>query len=260
MARSSSLPARRRQLDGNFVLHHSMFVTVTNTNLVSAQNGCLSSFCNYFISTSNPDTDDMIILDLTGLFNLLTRPNNQHILERLTLEIRNAFQADVDINFQGLAALPYLTAVIEEGLRMFPSAPIGFTRAVPAGGDTVAGEYLPGGTTVSVCMWAATKSQRNFADPYVFRPERWLDRDNATDKLGASNPFSLGPRGCIGKHLSYMEMRLIIGKLLWHNDVSMLQCEENEVWNPQGEYKKMRVYTNWIKPGLKLRLVPREAR
>ncbi|CAO2655259.1 Nn.00g103230.m01.CDS01 [Neocucurbitaria sp. VM-36] len=195
---------------------------------------------------------------LTGLFNLLTRAENKHILDRLTKEIRDNFKTDADLNFQDLAALPYFSAVIDEGLRMFPSAPIGFTRTVPQGGDTVAGEYLPGGTTVSVCMWAATKSKRNFADPYVFRPERWFDRENATDKLGASNAFSLGPRGCIGKHLSYMEMRLIIGKLLWHNDVSMLECEDNKVWDPEGDYEKMKVYTNWIKPGLKLKLTPRK--
>ncbi|KAH7083820.1 pisatin demethylase [Paraphoma chrysanthemicola] len=194
---------------------------------------------------------------LTGLFNLLTRPANKHILDTLTKEIRDNFTSDADLNFQALNALPYLSAVIDEGLRMFPSAPIGFTRSVPFGGDTVCGEYLPGGTTVSVCMWAATHSARNFRDPYIFRPERWLGRNGAStnnngDKLNASNAFSLGPRGCIGKHLSYMEMRLIIGKMLWWNDVEGV--EGNEVWDPKSDYENMKVYTNWIKPGLKVRL------
>ncbi|ORY15280.1 cytochrome P450 [Clohesyomyces aquaticus] len=193
---------------------------------------------------------------LTGLFNLITRDPHKHILHRLTQEIRSNFQSDVDLNFEDLVKLPYLTAVIEEGLRMFPSAPIGFVRTVPAGGDTVSGHFVPEGTTVSVCMWAATHSERNFSDPYVFRPERWMDRENATDKLGASNAFSLGPRGCIGRNLSYMEMRLIIGKLLWHNDVEMYG--ENKVWDPRNEYENMVVYNNWIKPGLKLKLTPRK--
>lgn len=88
-----------------------------------------------------------------------------------------------------------MSAVIEEGLRIFPSAPIGFVRTVPHGGDTVVGEMLPAGTTVSVTNWAASHSESNFARPYEFIPERWMDRENATDKLHASNPFSLGPRG-----------------------------------------------------------------
>ncbi|KAF2489790.1 pisatin demethylase [Lophium mytilinum] len=192
---------------------------------------------------------------LTGLFNLITRPENRHILHTLTDEIRSNFKSDGDLNFEDLVKLPYMTAVIDEGLRMFPSAPIGFVRTVPAGGDTICGHFIPEGTTVSVCNWAATHSERNFKDPYVFRPERWFDRENPTDKLGASNAFSLGPRGCIGRNLSYMEMRLIMGKLLWHNDVEMYG--KNEIWNPVGDYKNMVVYNNWIKPSLKLKLRPR---
>lgn len=86
---------------------------------------------------------------LTGLFNQLLRPNNKHILDRVTREIRQAFAKDEDIRFEELMKLPYLTAVIEEGLRMFPSAPIGFVRTVPKGGDTVVGEYIPGGVSHS---------------------------------------------------------------------------------------------------------------
>jgi hypothetical protein len=122
-------------------------------------------------------------------------------------------------------------------------------------------------------MWASTHSARNFKDPYSFIPERWMDKKNSTDKLGASNPFSLGPRGCIGRKyvahpimpllwisanlysLSYMEMRLIIGKLLWHNDLKMEGT--NEGWNPEGEYKNLHVYSNWMKPGLMVNLTPR---
>ena len=127
------------------------------------------------------------------------RPDNTHILNKLTAEIRETFTSDDELKFENIIKLPYMNAVIEEGLRMFPSAPIGFVRTVPEGGDTVSGHWVPGGTTVSVGMWASTKSERNFKDPYIFRPERWMDKDNATDKLGASNPFSMGPRGCIGK-------------------------------------------------------------
>ena len=191
---------------------------------------------------------------LAGLFNHLLR--NQPILDRLTAEIRTAFARDEDLKFEALVQLPYLTACIEEGLRIFPSAPIGFVRTVPSGGDTVSGHFVPEGTTVSVCMWASTHSERNFEDPYTFNPDRYLNREKTTDKWGASNAFSMGPRGCIGRNLSYMEMRLIIGKLLWHNDVRF--DGPNEPWNPEGDHKNMVVYNNWMKPGLKVKLSPRK--
>jgi cytochrome P450 len=191
---------------------------------------------------------------LSGLFNQLLR--NKPVLDRLTAEIRSSFEKDEDINFERLVEIPYFTAVINEGLRIFPSAPIGFMRTVPEGGDTVSGHWLPGGTVVSTSMWSATHAERNFKDPYAFVPERWMDKENTTDKLGASNPFSLGPRGCIGRNLSYMEMRLITAKLLWHNDIEM--AGPNEAWNPEGDYKNLTVYSNWMKPGLMVNLTPRK--
>ncbi len=86
----------------------------------------------------------------SGLFNQLLRPNNNHILERLKSEIRQAFATDDDIRYEELHKLQYMTAVIEEGLRMFPSAPIPFVRKVPKGGDTVVGEYIPEGVRIAV--------------------------------------------------------------------------------------------------------------
>ncbi|KAM5343822.1 hypothetical protein ACJ41O_012359 [Fusarium nematophilum] len=194
---------------------------------------------------------------MTGLFNHLLRPENREVLDRLTREIRGAFQRDKDISYERLAKLPWLTAVLEEGLRIFPSAPIGFTRTVPASGDTVDGNFLPGETTVSTCMWAATHAEDNFQDPYEFLPERWLDKENTTDKLGASNAFSLGPRGCIGRNLSYMEQRLITAKLLWHNDVAMTGDETWSLWDPKNDHENMQVFTNWMKAPLTVRLTPR---
>lgn len=83
------------------------------------------------------------------MFNQLLLPHNKFILDRLTAEIRGAFKSDADIRFEELVKLPYMTAVIEEGLRIFPSAPIGFVRTVPEGGDTVDGHFVPGGVSIS---------------------------------------------------------------------------------------------------------------
>lgn len=69
---------------------------------------------------------------------------------------------------------------------------------------------------MSVYSWAATHSETNFTEPESFIPERWMEDKGekyTADRKDASQPFSLGPRGCIGKHLSYMEMRLILATL-----------------------------------------------
>jgi cytochrome P450 len=153
---------------------------------------------------------------LAGLTMWLMRSPSAY--QKLTHEIRTSFPKIEDMTFTKLQNLPYMNACLEEGMRIFPSIPTGLVRTVPAGGDSVAGEWIPGGTTVSVHAWSATHSERNWTDPESFVPERWLDGEEGEkgfveDRKDASQPFSLGPRGCIGRHLSYLELRLILGNL-----------------------------------------------
>jgi hypothetical protein len=57
--------------------------------------------------------------------------------------------------------------------------------------------------------------------------------------------------------LSYMEQRLIIAKMLWHNDIHM--AGSNEVWDPEGDHKHKKVFTNWSKDPLFVKFTPRKA-
>jgi hypothetical protein len=47
-----------------------------------------------------------------------------------------------------------------------------------------------------------------------------------------------------------------MGKLLWHNDI--VSAGGNERWNPEGEYRNMRVYNNWMKAPFYVKLIPRK--
>jgi cytochrome P450 len=137
------------------------------------------------------------------------------VYSKLKEEVRSKFSSSTEITSQN-ATFPYLTAVIHETLRMLPPVPNGAPRIVSKGGDSIDGVFVPGGvscylcasslssdisqTTVSVHMWSSTRNPKNFKDPDVFQPERWLD-PNCTDNLSASNPFLLGPRACLGQKL-----------------------------------------------------------
>lgn len=107
---------------------------------------------------------------------------------------------------------------------------------------------------MAVSSWAATHSARNFREPDRFIPERWLDDAWGSDARKASQPFSLGPRGCIGRNLSYMEQRLIMGRLLWNFDV--YPADAAAEWSQDGEMRHMRAFLTWEKPDLNVRLVP----
>ena len=50
--------------------------------------------------------------------------------------------------------------------------------------------------------WTVTHDARNFNEPMKFKPERWLD-PNSKDIKEASQPFSLGTRGCLGRKYAF---------------------------------------------------------
>lgn len=140
------------------------------------------------------------------------------IYRKLQHEIRSAFKAYDEINANSTTDLEYLHAVALEAMRMYAPLPFALPRVVPEGGDTVDGHFLPAGvsllnlkglwkpltvlfqTIVSTNPTAASLSSANFESPFEFRPERWLgEKKNNRDVLEAAQPFSLGPRGCLGR-------------------------------------------------------------
>lgn len=131
---------------------------------------------------------------LSGTTYYLCR--NRRVYDKLAREIREAFSDYSHINGRSTEALPYLKAVIEEGLRIYPPIPTGPPRVSP--GETVDGHYVPKGTVLSVSGWSATHYENNFHRPFEFIPERWID-PNCKDEKTASQPFLLGSRVCLGR-------------------------------------------------------------
>ena len=56
-------------------------------------------------------------------------------------------------------------------------------------------------TIVGLWQWAMFYSPKNFANPDEFIPERWLGENPRFDKdcREAFQPFSYGPRDCLGR-------------------------------------------------------------
>ncbi|CAJ2505109.1 Uu.00g125030.m01.CDS01 [Anthostomella pinea] len=127
------------------------------------------------------------------LYFLLKSPE---AYRKWTCEIRSAYSSYESINIASATKLKYLRAVLNEGMRMFPTVAQGTPRTSP--GVMVDGRYVPKGTEICVSPWAVTHDQRWWSDTYTFRPERWIE-PGCTDIKSASQPFSLGPRVCPGK-------------------------------------------------------------
>ncbi|KAK1707539.1 cytochrome P450 ClCP1, partial [Colletotrichum acutatum] len=177
---------------------------------------------------------------------------NRQALEKLTHEVRTAFSSEAEIEMVSAQQLQYLQAVMNEGLRMYPPVPTGIVRRVTDDGGVFLGQYVPSGTLVQVWHWPAFHSPENFTLPDSFIPERWLDDARFSgDKKEAFQPFSVGPRNCIGRNLAYAEMRLILARMIWNFDMKL--SEESRGWDD-----KSQVYLLWEKGPVNVYLTPRE--
>jgi cytochrome P450 len=196
---------------------------------------------------------------LTGFTYLIC--TNHDVYQRLVAEIRGSFLSANDIKWETTKDLPYLTASINEALRLFSPAGGNQQRVVPPGGATIDGHYVPAGITVAVSPWAAGHSALNFCEANKFRPERWLsehDEKFSKDKLQSSQPFSTGPKGCLGKNVSYFEARLILSHLLWNFDLELESKGEpgaqNRMWTTSGDTTSIKLFQALLTPKLWVRL------
>ncbi|KAJ5334645.1 isotrichodermin C-15 hydroxylase [Penicillium brevicompactum] len=199
-----------------------------------------------FIIVAGSETVATILAGTTYL--LLKNPK---ALAKMQHEIRTAFKSDDEINMDSTSQLRYTQAVINESLRVFPPVPIGLPRYVDAQGDIIDGHWVPAGTVVSVAPIATYQSETNFKRADQFIPERHLgDPEFASDNKDAMQPFSVGPRNCIGRNLAYVEMRLILTRIIFNFNL--------ELTEPEVDWRDQKCYTLWTKKPLMVKISERD--
>ncbi|KAI0099744.1 cytochrome P450 [Nemania sp. FL0031] len=177
-------------------------------------------------------------------FYLLKSPASH---KKLAEEVRARYRTFEEINIISTSQLPYLQAVIKEGMRIYVPGPQGLPRISP--GMTVDGYFVPPGTEFYVSSWTVAHDSKYFNEPEVFKPERWIDTD-CKDVKEASQPFGQGPRMCIGR-FAYAQMSLELSKLIW--------CYDMELVRQSLDFEaESGMFFQWRKPALQIRFSKRE--
>ncbi|KAH0035830.1 benzoate 4-monooxygenase cytochrome P450, partial [Aureobasidium melanogenum] len=171
------------------------------------------------------------------------------IYDKLRKEIRSAFSSYEEINSASASKLKLVNAICLEAMRMYPPLPFALPRVVPDGGDSVDGYMLPEGIIVSTNPFAASMSSANFKDPFKFAPKRWLGTNNQDD-LEAAQPFSYGPRACMGRSLAWTELNLAMCKLHYKYDLELVNADLD--W-----HRDSKMHIVWHKPEMMVRVRPR---
>lgn len=136
--------------------------------------------------------------------------------------------------------LPYLTAICNETLRIYPVAMLVFPRVVQTP-VTLLGHSLAPNTTVVACIYLLHHREDIYPNPKQFRPERFLERQFTPYEF---IPFGGGARRCIGEALAMFEMKLVLATILARYELALASAQQ--------EYPRRRGVTLAPAKGVKM--------
>ncbi|XP_034018672.1 cholesterol 24-hydroxylase-like [Thalassophryne amazonica] len=143
-------------------------------------------------------------------FCIMELGRHPDILEKVRKEVDDVIGMKRDINYDDLGNLVYLSQVLKETLRIYPTAP-GTSRQVQK--DLVIdGIHIPAGVTMFFDSYVTGRMEKFFKDPLKFDPDRF--HPDALKPYYCYYPFALGPRSCLGKTFAEMEAKVVMAKLL----------------------------------------------
>ncbi|KAG6752042.1 hypothetical protein NC652_031321 [Populus alba x Populus x berolinensis] len=171
------------------------------------------SLCNEFL---NGGTDTTTTALQWIMANLVKHPQIQ---EKLLLEIKEVVgEGEEAVKEDDLQKMPYLKAIILEGLRRHPPARMVLPHAVTE--DTVVGGFLvPKKGTVNFMVADIGWDSKAWEDPMAFKPERFLNSEReAFDITGSREikmmPFGAGRRICPGYGLAMLHLEYFVANLV----------------------------------------------
>jgi len=145
---------------------------------------------------------------------------------------------DPEPAFADIAKLRYVRAVLDEAMRLWPTAPA-YLRV--ARSDTMLGGRYPmnQGDWAMVLLPLLHRDRQVWADPEKFDPDRFAPGEAKTRPPHAYKPFGTGQRACIGRQFALHEAVLALALILHRYDLTpnnsyKLDIAESLTLKPQG--------------------------
>jgi cytochrome P450 / NADPH-cytochrome P450 reductase len=166
--------------------------------------------CITFLIAGHETTSGLLSF---AIYYLLQNPG---VAERARDEVDRVLGADVDAppTYEQVHKLTYVTQVLDEVLRLWPTAPAFSRRATED--TTIGGRYpIPKDTGIVVLTPMLHRDQRVWGpDAETYNPDRFAAEKRAALPPNAFRPFGSGQRACIGRQFAMQEAVLVLGMLL----------------------------------------------
>ena len=169
--------------------------------------------------------------DTTGValtvttFHILSNPN---VLSKLQEELTTAIpDPKTQPIWAELEKLPYLSAVIKEGLRLAHGTSNRLPR-ISKGSMTYGDWTIPPGTPVSMSPMLIHENESLFPNHRNFQPERWLGPETRTLEKYLMT-FGKGPRACLGMSLAYAELYVTLATMFRRFEFELFETVREDV-------------------------------
>ena len=147
-------------------------------------------------------------------YHLLATPR---VLAKLKIELKTTLpDPGVTVALPVLERLPYLTAVVQEAVRLSYGVASRLQRVSPEKPlvfyDSHSGQkwVIPPNTPVGMTSVLVHQDESIFPDATSFVPERWIENPRLDRYLVS---FSKGSRQCLGINLAYAEIYLCLARI-----------------------------------------------
>ncbi|PBL03385.1 cytochrome P450 [Armillaria gallica] len=131
--------------------------------------------------------------------------------------------------------LPYIDAILLEALRWNPVVPMGVAhRSVKV--DVYRGYYIPAGVTVVANAWAILHDEKDYPNPLVFNPDRFMHEDGKELQPNPIAAFGFGRRICPGRYLAMNTVWIAIASMASTLSFSKAVDSEGRVVEPSDTF------------------------
>ncbi|XP_075049445.1 HHIP-like protein 1 isoform X3 [Mixophyes fleayi] len=187
------------------------------------EDGCnmedlLDNFVTFFIAGQETTANQLS-------FAVMELGRNPEILTRARVEVDEIIGSKRDLEYDDLGKLQYLSQVLKETLRLYPTAPA-TSRALEED-MVIEGVRIPSNTPLMFNSYIMGRMEQFYPDPLVFNPDRFSP--DAPKPGYAYFPFSLGPRSCIGQVFAQMETKVVMAKLLQRFEFELVEGQSFKI-------------------------------
>uniref|UniRef100_A0A8K9WTP7 Cholesterol 24-hydroxylase n=1 Tax=Oncorhynchus mykiss TaxID=8022 RepID=A0A8K9WTP7_ONCMY len=178
----------------------------------------LDNFVTFFIAGQETTANQLA-------FAVMELGRLPEILTKVKQEVDDVIGMKQEISFDDLGKMTYLSQVLKETLRLYPTAP-GTSRFIP-NDIVINGIPIPAGVSCLFNSYVCGRLDKFFEDPLKFDPERF--HPDAAKPYYCYYPFALGPRSCLGQSFAQMEAKVVMAKLLQRFDFNLLPGQSFDI-------------------------------